>query len=146
MYNMSKMPYRLTIPASETDGFFRAQRLLPVPPGHALIQITDTIGVQIEDTGMRRAPVRLVWNDGRFGPSHNDIALWPWSREAVGPDFRVYLLDVDRDGNVVLHLETVTGTEPDLGTFRLEPGQTIELNSLYLAHLGWHRTGADPQH
>ncbi len=138
--------HRLLVPASETDGYFEAQRHLPVPPGHALIQLSDTTGVQIEDQGMRRAPVRLVWNDGRFGPSHNDITLWPWSKGAVGAKFMVYLLDVDNDGNVVLHLESLTDTEPDPGTIRLEPGQTIDLNSLYLAHLGWRRTGAGQQH
>ncbi len=137
--------HRLIVPASEADGYFEAQRHLPVPDGHALIQLSDTAGVQIEDTGMRRAPVRLVWNDGRFGPSHNDITLWPWSKGAVGAKFMVYLLDVDDDGNVVLHLEGLDGGAADPGTFRIEPGQTIDLDSVYLAHLGWRRTGAGPQ-
>jgi hypothetical protein len=138
------MVHHLLIPASETGGYFEAQRHLPVPDGHALIQLSDTIGVQVEDTGMRRAPVRLVWNDGRFGPSHNDITLWPWSRGAVGPALSVYLLDLDADGNVVLHFESLSDSAAEPGTVRLEPGQTIDLNSMYLSHLGWRRTGAGP--
>lgn len=138
--------HNLAIPASETGGFFEAQRHLPVPQGHALIQISDTTGLPVEDTGMHRAPVRLVWNDGRFGPSHNDITLWPWSRGTLGLRYRVILLDVDDSGNVILFLESLSGPEtepgtgPDPGIIRLEPGDTIELDSVYLGHLGWRRT------
>jgi len=54
-------------------------------------------------------------------------------------------LDVDPAGNVTLFLESLSGpdTEPDPGTIRLEPGQTIDLNSVYLAHLVWRRIDAD---
>ena len=137
--------HHLIIPITDTDGYFQAQRFLPVPAGHALIQLSDTTGLAVDDTGIRRSPVRLVWNDGRFGPSHNDITLWPWSRGTVGLRFHVFLLDVDPAGNVTLFLESLSGpeTEPDPGTVRLEPGQTIDLNSVYLGHLGWRQTGAD---
>ena len=137
--------HHLHIPATDMDGYFQAQRFLPVPAGHALIQLSDTTGLAVDDTGIRRSPVRLVWNDGRFGPSHNDITLWPWSRGTVGLRFHVFLLDVDPAGNVTLFLESLTGpdTAADPGTVRLEPGQTIDLNSVYLAHLGWRRTDAD---
>lgn len=113
------------------NGTFRFQRLLPVSDASAKIQIFDSEEMPELPETAGGAPVMILWEDGEFDTRRNKAGpLWPWESSLLsGYHFHITGLEADGTVHFVIH---PFGRQEEAHRMRLQPGQTEQLDSVYL--------------
>ncbi|TVR26938.1 MAG: hypothetical protein EA390_14335, partial [Balneolaceae bacterium] len=126
--------HSVSVAADSVNVLFRFQRLLPVPDAFARIQIFNSEEMPELPETAGGGPVMILWGDGEFDTRRNKAGpLWPWDSSPLsGYHFHITGLDADGTVHFVIH---PFGRREEAQWMRLQPGQTEQLDSIYLRNV-----------
>ncbi len=126
--------HSVSVAADSVNVHFRFQRLTPVPDVSARIQIFNSEEMPELPETAGGAPVMILWGDGEFDTRRNRTEpLWPWESSPLsGYHFHITELEADGTVHFVIH---PFGSQEEARWMRLQPGQTEQLDSVYLRNV-----------
>ena len=126
--------HSVSVAADSVIALFRFQKLLPLSDASVRIQIFDNEEMPDLPKAAGSAPVMIYWGDGEFYTRHNRAGpLWPWEKATLA-GYEFHITDLEADGTVhfVIHPD---GYTEQASRIKLQPGETQQLDSLYLRNL-----------
>jgi len=136
-----EMPgHSLSVASDSINVHFRFQKLLPIPDVTVIIQIFDHEEMPELPQAAGNAPVIILWGDGEFDTRRNRTGpLWPWEMAALA-GYQFYITELEGDGTVHFVIHPL-GQPEQARRMKILPGQTKQLDSLYLRNVKQARFG-----